>query len=58
MFIKIVVEEYINHIKTFAFRLRALPEVEWAANWNRPNWTKTEFTLLCRWHSLVPQTMR
>jgi prostaglandin-endoperoxide synthase 2 len=58
MFIKIVVEEYINHINTSGFRLRALPEVAWTADWNRPNWMTTEFTLLYRWHSLVPQTMR
>jgi prostaglandin-endoperoxide synthase 2 len=58
MFIKVVVEEYINHINTSGFQLRALPEVAWTADWNRPNFMTTEFTLLYRWHSLVPQTMR
>lgn len=54
MFIKIVVEEYINHISPFPFRLRADPSVAWKANWNRPNWITAEFSLLYRWHSLVP----
>jgi prostaglandin-endoperoxide synthase 2 len=57
MFIKIVVEEYINHINTTPFRLRALPEVAYRAKWNRPNWITAEFALLYRWHSLVPQKM-
>lgn len=56
MFIKIVVEEYINHINTADFRFLADPEVAWDADWNRPNWMTAEFSLLYRWHSLVPQT--
>jgi prostaglandin-endoperoxide synthase 2 len=57
IFLKIVVEEYINHINTSPFRLRALPNVCWTANWNRPNWITAEFSLLYRWHSLVPEQM-
>lgn len=57
MFIKIVVEEYINHINKYKFRLRAWPDVAWKAKWNRPNWMTVEFALLYRWHSLVPQKM-
>lgn len=57
MFIKLVVEEYINHINTSPFRFRADPEVAWKANWNRPNWMTAEFSLLYRWHSLVPETL-
>jgi prostaglandin-endoperoxide synthase 2 len=57
MFIKLVVEEYINHINTSAFRFRADPEVAWKADWNRPNWMTAEFSLLYRWHSLVPETL-
>lgn len=55
MFIKIVVEEYINHINTTKFRFIADPKVAWEADWNRPNWMTSEFTLLYRWHSLVPE---
>lgn len=55
MFIKLVVEEYINHISTAKITLLAMPEVAWKAHWNRENWMTIEFTLLYRWHSLVPQ---
>ncbi len=58
LFIKIVVEDYINHIAPLPFRLKADASVAWAASWNRPNWITTEFSLLYRWHSLVPDTMR
>jgi prostaglandin-endoperoxide synthase 2 len=58
VFIKIVVEEYINHISGDVYKLKAIPKVAWRAAWNRPNWMTTEFSLLYRWHSLVPDTMR
>lgn len=58
MFIKVVVEEYINHINTSKFKVRANPKVSWDADWNRPNWMTVEFSLLYRWHSLVPVTMQ
>lgn len=54
MFIKIVVEEYINHIIPYPVKLKADPSVAWTANWNRPNWMTEEFSLLYRWHSLMP----
>lgn len=57
MFIKIVIEEYINHISSACFRLKADPRVAWGAKWNKPNWMTVEFSLLYRWHSLVPETM-
>jgi prostaglandin-endoperoxide synthase 2 len=57
MFIKIVVEEYINHINTTEFPLKADPSVAWHANWNRPNWMTVEFSLLYRWHGLVAETV-
>ncbi len=57
VFIKIVVEEYINHISTAAFRLTAEPSVAWDAPWNKTNWISTEFSLLYRWHSLVPDVV-
>ena len=58
LFIKIVVEEYINHISTANFRFKADPKVCWEAEWNRPNWMTAEFSLLYRWHSLVPEQMQ
>jgi len=58
MFIKFVVEEYINHINTSKFRITANSKVAWEADWNRPNWMTVEFSLLYRWHSLVPSKIR
>ena len=58
MFIKIVVEEYINHINSTAFPLKADPSGAWAANWNRTNWMTIEFSLLYRWHALVTEHVR
>lgn len=58
LFIKIVVEQYINHVTPLPFSLRADPSVAWTANWNRPNWITTEFSLLYRWHSLMPDTIQ
>jgi prostaglandin-endoperoxide synthase 2 len=54
MFIKIVVEEYINHIAPTMLSFEANPKVAWMAPWNRPNWMSIEFGLLYRWHGLVP----
>lgn len=58
MFIKIVVEQYINHITPLPFSLRADPTVAWTANWNRPNWITAEFSLIYRWHSLMPDSIQ
>lgn len=57
MFIKIVVEQYINHITPLPFNLVADPQVAWNADWNRPNWITAEFSLLYRWHSLMPDAI-
>lgn len=57
MFIKIVVEQYINHITPAPFNLVVDPSVAWTANWNRPNWMSAEFSLLYRWHSLMPDAI-
>ena len=52
-----MIEEYINHISSACFQLRADPQVAWPAPWNKPNWMTVEFALLYRWHSLVPGKM-
>ncbi|MBW6401232.1 hypothetical protein KPL78_25465 [Roseomonas sp. HJA6] len=57
LFIKIVVEHYINHITPMPFSLRADPSVAWHAEWNRPNWMTVEFSLLYRWHALMPDAI-
>jgi prostaglandin-endoperoxide synthase 2 len=56
IFIKIIVEEYISHISPLV-PYRADPSVAWDAPWNKPNWITTEFSLLYRWHSLVPDAI-
>ena len=57
LLIKIVVEEYINHISPYWFRLLADPTPSYTAKWNRENWIPVEFNLLYRWHSLIPETI-
>ncbi|MEO1550914.1 MAG: peroxidase family protein [Pseudomonadota bacterium] len=57
MFIKMVVEDYINHIAPSAFTFKADPSVAWHARWNKPNWISTEFSLLYRWHALIPDAL-
>jgi len=57
IFIKVVVEQYINHISPAPFNLTADPSVAWHVDWNRPNWITAEFSLLYRWHSLMPDVI-
>jgi prostaglandin-endoperoxide synthase 2 len=54
MLIKIVIEEYINHITPYHFRFRACGGAFEKARWYRQNWMAVEFNLLYRWHPLVP----
>ncbi|HWU78673.1 MAG TPA: peroxidase family protein, partial [Caulobacter sp.] len=55
LYIKLVVEEYINHISPSRIRLLADPSDCWKRPWNKPNWITAEFSLLYRWHSLVSE---
>ena len=57
LFIKVVVEEYINHIAPTPIFVTD-PSIAWNAPWNKPNWLTTEFSLLYRWHSLVPDVTK
>jgi prostaglandin-endoperoxide synthase 2 len=56
--IRIVVEEYINHMSNSWFRFLSDPKSCYRAEWNRPNWIPIEFNLLYRWHSLVPEYVK
>jgi prostaglandin-endoperoxide synthase 2 len=56
--IKIVVEEYINHISPLRLRLLADPTGFRNPPWYRQNWMAIEFNLLYRWHPLVPSSFR
>ena len=53
--LKIVIEEYINHISPYWFKFISDPSACYVAAWNRENWIPVEFNLLYRWHSLVPE---
>lgn len=57
LLIKLVVEEYINHITPYHFRFTLdprLPAMLARAPWYRENWASVEFNLVYRWHSLIP----
>ena len=54
MLVKLVIEEYINHITPEHFNLIADPLAFTNEPWYRQNWMTVEFNLLYRWHSLTP----
>lgn len=56
--IKIVIEEYINHITPYLFQffLDGTKGLQ-RARWMRPNRMASEFNLLYRWHSLIPSAL-
>jgi len=58
LLIKVVIEDYINHITPYFFKLRMAPQSFPNQRWYRQNWMAVEFQLLYRWHSLVPDTYR
>ena len=57
LLIRVVIEEYINHIHPYHFRFRLDPRGFDKQRWMRPNWVAVEFNLLYRWHSLIPDTI-
>jgi prostaglandin-endoperoxide synthase 2 len=56
MILKIIMEEYINHITPYHFKLFADPEAFVKESWHRPNWMAIEFDFVYRWHSAIPET--
>ena len=54
LLMKIVVEDYINHITPTIFEISLDPPSFPNQRWYRQNWMAAEFNLLYRWHSLVP----
>jgi prostaglandin-endoperoxide synthase 2 len=57
LLIKIVLEEYINHITPTLFQVVLDPAVSRTAVWHRTNHMAIEFNLLYRWHSLIPSVL-
>jgi prostaglandin-endoperoxide synthase 2 len=52
--LKVVIEDYINHISPFKFQFIAEPGIGVDRDWFRQNWMSIEFDMLYRWHTLVP----
>jgi len=56
LLMKIVLEDYINHITPTIFDISLEPRSFPNERWYRQNWMAIEFNLLYRWHSLVPSS--
>jgi prostaglandin-endoperoxide synthase 2 len=54
---KIVIEEYINHIAPYNFKFICDPSSFQTEKWYRQNWMSVEFSLVYRWHSALPDTL-
>lgn len=54
---KIVVEEYINHLTPYHFKFFVDPSSFTDEKWYRTNWMTLEFSLVYRWHSALPSTL-
>ncbi len=55
--LRIVIEDYINHITPYHFKFLAQPWSFKRESWYRNNWMTLEFNLLYRWHSMIPNTI-
>ncbi|PZV03620.1 MAG: heme peroxidase [Leptolyngbya sp.] len=55
--LKIVVEEYVNHITPYHFDVIADPTPFSHESWMRTNWMTVEFSLVYRWHSALPEEL-
>lgn len=56
LLLKILVEDYINHILGIPLFLLE-PGFAEGRSWYRPNWMALEFNLLYRWHGLIPDSV-
>lgn len=56
-FLKIVLEDYINHITPYNFQFFTDPPAFNNEKWYRTNWMSVEFTLVYRWHSMLPDKL-
>ncbi|WP_017299857.1 peroxidase family protein [Nodosilinea nodulosa] len=54
---KIVVEEYINHLTPYNFKFFVDPPLFTKEKWYRTNWMTMEFSLVYRWHSALPDNL-
>jgi prostaglandin-endoperoxide synthase 2 len=57
--LKIVIDEYINHITPYHFKLFLdPPRLFKPKKWKWTNWMTIEFNLLYRWHSMIPDSLK
>lgn len=56
-FLRIILEDYINHITPYHFQLFTDPFAFTNEKWYRLNWVSIEFSLVYRWHSMLPDTL-
>jgi prostaglandin-endoperoxide synthase 2 len=54
---KIVIDDYINHITPYHFKFITDPPAFTDEKWYRLNWISVEFSLVYRWHSMLPDTL-
>lgn len=55
--LKVVMEDYINHITPYEFKFFTDPLAFTNEKWYRQNWMTVEFTLVYRWHSMLPDSL-
>ncbi len=53
---KIVIEDYVNHITPYHFNVILDPQSFPNEKWYRENWMSIEFNFVYRWHSALPET--
>ncbi len=53
---KIVIEDYVNHITPYHFNVILDPQSFDNEKWYRQNWMSIEFDFVYRWHSALPET--
>jgi prostaglandin-endoperoxide synthase 2 len=56
--LRVVVEDYINHITPIKFKLFVESGIGVKEKWYRQNWMSVEFNLLYRWHTMIPSRIR
>ena len=57
LIMKVVIDEYINHITPYHFNFITDPLAFTNEKWYRLNWMTVEFSLVYRWHSALPETL-